>query len=853
MNTEFFKVLQEIPFASAIYEGKSPYNKIYTNQAYKDEIEKFDFPLDDNLHYMFLNGYKTYIDVIKYDNQMYYIHAKAAKLSDDCYMVNFTPFKSSLVKSITKDEFISFQYNPKNKTTSQTYASNITSTVTRRTFNNYPESLRDSEYLYKDDEDIYIEFFNEFLNNKDKLETKIDIRLGKNDNFISNTVSLSKIFDDSGNVISIIGALENTQMTVENKNKYNALMSNIENKQDYNENILSSLILNITKNQMINAFGFIKRFDRLKGIKIDHLYNLFIKTSMLTEDQKIYGRNDILKEYLLGNSQLTSNISFTNNIAALDLQIRYEIVRDIYTNDIICFIFVTDITVNNIIRTITDYLKEYVYEEIVYLDVNTGFYYLFNKDSSKSIFNTMLEDTYLQNSYILNEKQPQEDKFVNFFKLSNLKENLKTKKPYTLSVNVLDNNQNTKDFLFTADYILEDKIIILVMDNSDVMSIEKEKSNVLQKALKEAENANIAKLTFLNNMSHDIRTPLTTVLNTADLALNEVKDTTSIEYFNDIKTSGSYLLNILDDVLQMSRLQSNRITLTIKSNNFNNFINSILKIIEPLAYSKGLELILDFNFDKHLTIEFDETHTKQILINILTNAIKYTDTGFIKWSISIIETNNQTTLYSSIEDSGIGIKPENLEIIFDSFVRVPDVENKQIGTGLGLAITKNLVSLLNGNIQVKSTKGLGSTFTVTLPVQISKEVIQNKTLPLNYNKLANKRILIAEDNYINSKILVKLLSYYNITCTLAVNGLEAVNKYDDFFDFVLMDIRMPKMNGLEAAAKIIKKSHKDIPIIALSANAFEEDIESSLECGMKAHLTKPIKTDILLSTLISFC
>jgi signal transduction histidine kinase/CheY-like chemotaxis protein len=852
MDNKLYSFLLNIPFPSAIYEGTPPYKKIFTNKEFDKEQDKYAIITDKILSHMFVSGYSIYIDVLNYKGVMYYIHAKIAKLEDGNYMINFTSLKTSLVKSISKDEFNSFQYDIKTKELQKTYASNITSTVEKSTTYNYPESLRESEHFFKDDVEFYISTFNSFIYDKVDLETKIDIRLGKKYNYISNTISLSKIFNTEGKLISIIGASENTQMTVENKNKYNTLRNRLENNRDGDENNLSALVVNISQNKLIDTYGRLKKYSRFKGIKINKLYDLFIKTSMLTADQKIYKRDDILREYLDDNSLLTCTISFVSQNSAMDLCLRYETVRDVLSGDIICFIFVKDTTVNNILKNITEYINKNIYTEIIYLDVNTEFYYLFNKISKTLIFDRSLNSSIFNTSFILNEKYTKEDKLLNFFNLGKLKDKLNQKKPYTISSMVIDKDGVEKNFILTADYITSDKIIILIMDNSDIMALEKEKERTLKTALKEAEIANLSKLTFLNNMSHDIRTPLTTVLNTTDLALSEIEDEASLSYFNDIKSSGNYLLNIIDDVLQMSRLQSNKVKSTKKIDTLKNLTDSVIKIVKPLSDEKNIDLILDFNFNDATTINFDEIHTKQILINILTNAIKYTDFGFVKWSLSLTEENHVILLNNIIEDSGIGINDYNFENIFESFVRESDVENTKPGTGLGLAITKNLVNLLKGTIQVQSIKSKGSSFTVKIPIDFSKKIDSIKEIYVDVSRLNNKKVLIAEDNKINSIILTKVLSKYNLKCTVAINGLDAINKYDDSFDFVLMDIRMPIMNGLEATKGILNKSNKDIPIIALSANAFEEDIEASLECGMKEHLTKPIKTDNLINVLLKY-
>lgn len=852
MDDKFYNILLNIPFPSAIYEGTPPYAKIFTNKAYNKEKHKYNDVVDTSLRRMFSNSYKTYLDVYNYNDSLYYIHAKAEKLEDGNFMVNFSSLQTSLVKAIAKNEFYSFQYNPDTRELRKTYVSNITTTVKKNITYNYPESLRESDSIYKEDIEFYISRFNKFLNNNKEFDTRINIRRGKKYNYENNTISLSKIINESGKVTSIIGAADNTQMTIENKNKYNALINSIENNKNLDNKYSSSLILNISKNKLIKTFGHIETYNRFIGINTDRLYNLFIKTSALKVDQKIYKQDDILSEYLKGNSLLTCNISFTNKASIRDLSLRYETVRDINSGDIICFIFVKDITINNILQNITEYINKNIYEEVIYLDVNSEFYYLFNKKSKAIVFESSMGSSIFNKSFILDDKYLKEKKLINFFNVKELREKLKNKKPYTISSKIIDSEGIEKNFILTADYISADKIIILIMDNTDIMAIEKENERVLKIALKEAEVANLSKLTFLNNMSHDIRTPLTTVLNTTDLALHEIKDKESLSYFNDIKSSGNYLLNIINDVLQMSRLQSNKVSSVKKSNNLKIFVDSIIKIVKPLSDSKKLDLILDFDYEDNLSLKFDEIHTKQILINLLTNAIKYTDYGYVKWSSSITKENGITLFKNTIKDSGIGINKSNLEKIFESFVRESDSEHKKYGTGLGLAITKNLVNLLDGSINVQSTKNKGSSFSIKIPIEFSKPIKDVNKKNIDISKLRNKKVLIAEDNEINSKILTKILLKYNMICTVAKNGLEAVNIYNDSFDFVLMDIRMPIKNGLEAAKEIISTSNKDVIIIALSANAFEEDTKASLECGMKEHLTKPIQISNLIDVMLKY-
>lgn len=383
---------------------------------------------------------------------------------------------------------------------------------------------------------------------------------------------------------------------------------------------------------------------------------------------------------------------------------------------------------------------------------------------------------------------------------------------------------------------------------------------MLKKALEQAKEGSAAKSAFLFNVSHDLRTPLNAIIGFSELMKSHWDDQeVSRNYLNKINESSQYLLSLINNILEMSKIESGKEELKEKPWDIYTSCDNLLQFFEPDIRRKNQTLNYSVNI-QHNMILTDSLKIREIYVNLMSNAIKYTDAGgTISFSLEEIEREEGVSDYKGIiQDTGIGISKDYLPHIFESFSRQrTSSESGVIGTGLGMPIVKKLVDLMHGTISIESEEGKGTTVVVNLPHRYIIEEQEVKKVNDKEIDLIGKHILLVEDNDLNAEIAQTLLEDKGIKVTWAKDGLEAVMMVKenamDCFDCILMDIQMPKMNGFEAC-KVIRSLPDDrnkLPIIALTANAFEEDRKDCLDAGMSEHVSKPIEIQSLLQTIES--
>ena len=396
----------------------------------------------------------------------------------------------------------------------------------------------------------------------------------------------------------------------------------------------------------------------------------------------------------------------------------------------------------------------------------------------------------------------------------------------------------------------------------------KKAKNITTEALQTAENANKAKTDFLSNMSHDIRTPMNAIIGMTSLIRHDAGNKAKvIEYADKIDISSQHLLGIINNVLDMSKIEAGKTVFKYTDFSILDFITELNTIFHSQIDEKNQTLTIIKENIRHEWVNGDQVHLMQIFSNLVSNAVKYTQEGG-KIQFLVEECETKSSVYAKyrflVSDNGMGMSADFKDTIFDAFTRAESsMTNKIQGTGLGMAITKNLVEAMGGTIDVESELGQGSCFEVLIDLRIAEDRFVSsaeqaeKDEPAG-NVLKEMRFLCAEDNELNAEILMELLKIEGAECTICENGKRVLEAFEQSapgdYDMILMDVQMPVMNGYEATKAIRRSSHelaKTIPIIAMTANAFSEDIQHSLAAGMNAHGSKPVEMKVLEKTIRS--
>ena len=396
----------------------------------------------------------------------------------------------------------------------------------------------------------------------------------------------------------------------------------------------------------------------------------------------------------------------------------------------------------------------------------------------------------------------------------------------------------------------------------------KKAKDITTEALQTAENANKAKTDFLSNMSHDIRTPMNAIIGMTSLIRHDAGNKAKvIEYADKIDISSQHLLGIINDILDMSKIEAGKTVFKYTDFSMPDLIEELNTIFQPQIAERNQTLMVIKENIRHEWVNGDQVHLMQIFSNLLSNAVKYTQEGG-KIQFLVEECETKSSVYAKyrflVSDNGMGMSADFKETIFDPFTRAEgSVTNKIQGTGLGMAITRNLVEAMGGTIDVESELGQGSCFEVLIDLRIAEDrsvssTVQEEKNEQNDNIFQGMRFLCAEDNELNAEILTELLKIEGAECTICENGEEILKTFEKSapgdYDMILMDVQMPVMNGYEATEAIRRSSHelaKKIPIIAMTANAFSEDIQHSLAAGMNAHVSKPVEMRVLEKTIRS--
>ena len=395
---------------------------------------------------------------------------------------------------------------------------------------------------------------------------------------------------------------------------------------------------------------------------------------------------------------------------------------------------------------------------------------------------------------------------------------------------------------------------------------EQKQKQLLMNAAEEAESASKAKSAFLLSISHDIRTPMNAIIGFTNIALHQNKVSDIHDSLEKVQKSSNHLLSLLNDVLDFTRIESGKVTISPEPVDITQLTDNVLAIMNGLLYNRDLKFEVHREIPKNPYVLADVVRIREVLVNLLGNAVKFTkDGGKITLDISSYPGADEKHIIIRyvVQDNGIGMSEEFQKELFKPFSQEDDANarTQYKGTGLGMAITKKYVDMMGGSIAVESKKGAGSTFTVEIPMELAEQVIQSEQKQPLHRDLTGVHVLMAEDNDLNAELATIMLEDAGMTVTRASDGEEVVNLFKNHprgtYDLILMDIMMPNMDGHQATKAIralgIEQSDAvTIPIIALSANAFIDDVQESLDSGMNDHISKPINMEVVTDTIAKY-
>ena len=548
------------------------------------------------------------------------------------------------------------------------------------------------------------------------------------------------------------------------------------------------------------------------------------------------------------------------------VRVDVRIVPRLETGDLIAFFNNWDVSRGKNLDRMMTLLIELDYDYIEYISAKNGYYEVVAKERSSvspprqgRTYDKDIAD-YLRQVAVCDNL---EEKIAQM-QLEAICAHLEKQNIYIQEIDLREADGSVRRKLLRYAY-LDRETGTIVKSCADIEDIvKKEKQEQLERALEEAERANNAKSEFLANMSHDIRTPMNAIIGLSAIAREESTEPAVRDYLKKISESGEFLLGLINDVLDISKIESGNLKLKPRIVPLEEFDSAINTNIRPIMEEKNIT----FRYEMRCGVDCvyaDPIRFNQVFFNLLTNAAKYTPNGgeVVFSAISLSREKNVEWVRFSVRDTGIGMSREFLERAFEPFAQ----ENNQTmsqqwqGTGLGLSIVHKLVSIMDGRVEIHSEQGKGTVVIVDLPLRLGKpqgrpkKTVQEKQL----QGLKNMRVLLAEDNDINAFVARRLLENKGIQVEHVSNGREAVDAVEGhdpgYYDVVILDIRMPVMGGLEAAREIRGMDRVDaqsLPLIAMTANVYDEDMERSIAAGMNAHLAKPIEPQKLFETLIAY-
>lgn len=679
----------------------------------------------------------------------------------------------------------------------------------------------------------------------------------------------SQIFPYNGRRIYVEFSSDVTNQVEEQKRKEEWYQKKLDVILHAYPDALGSFLINITKDYVTNQrrlYSFVQKQEDQSISK----YLLKMKENIPSSDFVLYerrmSRTSLLESYKNGSTEF----SFKHRYQFLDkmrwIKTIVSIIENPTTGDIEAYIYAIDITEAELAKQIRDKLILTRYDIIAFIYIKEGKVdFRYSGHEFKNLPEIAIEE-YDQNRHhsakLFGEEHSEE--YIRNTELDVIKQHLDSTGEYSFIMK-LPTMKGTQYKRYTYNYLAKDKDIIVstVEDITNIQEKDEAQLKTIQTALTQAEWANQAKATFLSNMSHDIRTPMNAIINMTQMAIDDLPDVGKTrDDLDKIQKSSDFLLTLINDVLDMSKIDSGKLEFHPEVYEHRDFIAYIESVFVPLCAQKEIQFTWE-KADNNGPVYIDKLRFNQIFFNLLSNAVKYTQVGgkITYTDKSVPQKDGTLACDFVVSDNGRGMSEEFQKKMFQPFEREEGRVNDQGGTGLGLAIVKNTIDLAGGTIQVDSHIDQGTTFRIhlNLPLATQEQIEQANVRRKHASQvsLEGKHILIAEDNALNREIMQRILEKLGIICEATSNGKECLQVFSDSeensIDAILMDVRMPIMDGLEATRQIraLNRSEaKSVPIIAMTANAFTEDKIIAEKAGMTGYLSKPINVHEMQTVLI---
>ena len=737
---------------------------------------------------------------------------------------------------------------------------------------NIPDSIIERGIVHKDDVGRYCRMYDRIDNGEKQVSIQARMYLPERQEYCWQQLTMTVIHDVDGRPVRALGSSRDISEAKQVERLF------LEESRRWEETSASKMATgrrNLTTDcwEEITIHGMTSTWlEEMQHVDYRTRASYFLfEVGIFEEDNQKLSPEYLAHEYARGicNSTIEYNARTMESGEPVRVRVECRVLKRPETGDLIAFYYESDITQEFCVRSIMNSIINLEYDLVGVLFAATNSIYSKGKEN-KTALPQLKSSNYDEACEQFFENQvgvkiDNTEELIRSMQLETVQKKLAVNDTYIIEFDVREPNGEIRRKELRYSYISREEEMIAVSrrDVQDIVTEERRRQEQLEQALNMAEQANNAKSEFLSRMSHEMRTPMNAIMGLLTLAEQEIHDTEVVQdYLDKMKTSSRFLLNLINDVLDMAKIESGKVELHEESCCYFTLMEGIETVIAPLCEQKGISFVVEGE-KKRRAILVDKLRFQQIFINLLSNAVKFTpEDGEIYFKYDARQEKGRLMMQLEVADNGVGMSEEFQKQMFQPFTQEQRDDTSVVqGTGLGLAITKAIIDKMGGSIQVPSHIGAGTRFVIHLDFLIVEDICtisneENADGEVQVDCLQGKKILLVEDHPMNQLIARRILQNNGMRVMTVENGAEAVDIFGTEigkeFDAVLMDIRMPVMDGITAAKRIRElpgEIGSRIPIIAMTANAFEEDVNRSKEAGMNDHLAKPIETELLIKTL----